>query len=96
MQKTRVHFEQFGWKMNADIVALERIKACDERAKGLCCDLLDLRQLMKSASTYFDPYIERAILGRVHPSYNHTIAQTGRLTSSKPNMQNISGKGGNA
>jgi DNA polymerase I-like protein with 3'-5' exonuclease and polymerase domains len=96
LQKTRVHFEQFGWKMNADIVALERIKACDERAKGLCCDLLDLRQLMKSASTYFDPYIERAILGRVHPSYNHTIAQTGRLTSSKPNMQNISGKGGNA
>ena len=92
MQKTRMRFERFGWKMNADIVALERIKGCDNRAEKLCCDLLDFRQLVKSASTYFDPYIERAVLGRVHPSYNHTIAQTGRLTSSKPNMQNISGK----
>jgi DNA polymerase I-like protein with 3'-5' exonuclease and polymerase domains len=94
IQKTRMRFERFGWKMNADSVALERIKGCDKRAEKLCCDLLDFRQLVKSAGTYFDPYIERAVLGRVHPSYNHTIAQTGRLTSSKPNMQNISGKGG--
>jgi DNA polymerase I-like protein with 3'-5' exonuclease and polymerase domains len=92
LQKTRASFERFGWKMNADIVALQRIKGCDKRAEKLCCDLLDFRQLMKSSSTYFDPYIERAVLGRVHPTYNHTIAQTGRLTSSKPNMQNISGK----
>jgi len=91
-QRTRDHFERFNWKKNADIQALSRIKLHDSKTKQLCEDLIEFRTLAKSASTYFDPYIDRACLGRVHPSYNHTIAQTGRLTSSKPNMQNISGK----
>lgn len=48
------------------------------------------RELTKLKSTYIDalPALVRAD-GRVHTSFNQTIAQTGRLSSTNPNLQNI-------
>ncbi len=53
--------------------------------------LLDYRHLSKLKSTYIDalPALVNPQTGRVHTSYNQTATETGRLSSSKPNLQNI-------
>ena len=53
--------------------------------------VLDWRQLAKLKSTYTDS-LQQAInadTGRVHTSYSLVGAQTGRLSSTDPNLQNI-------
>ncbi|MBS1616079.1 MAG: DNA polymerase I, partial [Bacteroidetes bacterium] len=54
-------------------------------------DILRYRQLSKLKSTYVDalPALVHPQTGRVHTSFNQTIAVTGRLSSVNPNLQNI-------
>lgn len=52
----------------------------------------DTRKIQKADSTYFVPLLEAASTsydGRVHPSINCAVTNTGRTSSSNPNMQNI-------
>ena len=53
--------------------------------------ILLYRQLEKLQSTYVKtlPLLINPETGRVHTSYNQTVAATGRLSSSDPNLQNI-------
>jgi len=53
--------------------------------------VLDYRGLAKLKSTYVDalPTMVNPDTGRVHTSFNQTVAATGRLSSSDPNLQNI-------
>ena len=53
--------------------------------------LLDYRGMAKLKSTYTDklPLMVNRGTGRVHTSYAQTVAVTGRLSSSDPNLQNI-------
>lgn len=54
-------------------------------------DLLNHRKFAKLKSTYVDtlPLLINSKTGRIHTSYNQTIAATGRLSSTNPNLQNI-------
>ena len=53
-------------------------------------DVLDYRERAKIKSTYLDalPALIKGD-GRIHTSLNQTVAATGRLSSSEPNLQNI-------
>ncbi len=53
--------------------------------------ILDYRGLKKLLSTYIDalPQLINPVTGKVHTSYNQTVAVTGRLSSTNPNLQNI-------
>jgi len=53
--------------------------------------ILDYRQLVKLVSTYVDGLIalSRQGNGLVHTTYHQTVAATGRLSSTDPNLQNI-------
>jgi len=53
--------------------------------------ILNFRELKKLKSTYVDalPELVHKKTGRVHTSFNQTVAATGRLSSTNPNLQNI-------
>ncbi len=53
--------------------------------------ILEYRSIAKLRSTYTDKLPEQVNerTGRVHTSYHQAVAQTGRLSSSDPNLQNI-------
>ncbi len=72
---------------STDISVLEAL-ADDHPVPAL---ILEYRQLTKLQSTYLEPLIAAVspMTGRVHASFNQTIAETGRLSSSDPNLQNI-------
>ncbi len=53
--------------------------------------ILDYRQLTKLVNTYLVSLADEINpeTGRIHSSFNQTVAATGRLASSDPNLQNI-------
>lgn len=54
-------------------------------------DILEYRKLSKLTSTYIDPFIKQAQEqdGALYPKYSQVSAQTGRLVTFSPNLQNI-------
>ena len=99
-QLADVLFNQLGCKAykrgksgpSTDSEVLQRIS--DEQP-GVGADvaalILEYRQLTKLVGTYLEAlkqYIHPET-GRIHASFNQTVAATGRLSSSDPNLQNI-------
>lgn len=74
-----------GYSTSADI--LEKLK-CEDPVISM---VLEYRQLTKLKSTYADGlanYIHEDDM-RIHGKFNQTIAATGRISSTEPNLQNI-------
>ena len=72
---------------STDVSVLEELASQHE----LPDKIYNYRQLQKLKSTYVDalPKEINRKTGRVHTSFNQTVAATGRLSSSDPNLQNI-------
>jgi DNA polymerase-1 len=53
--------------------------------------ILEYRAVQKLKSTYVDalPALVNPETGRIHATFNQTVAATGRISSSDPNLQNI-------
>ncbi|MEP6659901.1 MAG: DNA polymerase I [Acidimicrobiales bacterium] len=71
---------------STDAASLERL-----RDQHVIIDLLlDYREVEKLRSTYGEGLLaEVAGDGRIHATFNQTVARTGRLSSDKPNLHNI-------
>ncbi len=87
-------------ELKIDTTGLKKIKTGVSTAAGeleklkgkhpIIEELFEYRELTKLMSTYVDAlpgYVAHD--GKIHTSYNQTIAQTGRLNSTNPNLQNI-------
>jgi DNA polymerase-1 len=96
-QLGRILFDKMGYKggrkgksgqYSTDQAILEGLAA---QGAEVATKVLDWRQLAKLKSTYTDA-LQQSInpaTGRVHTSYSLVGAQTGRLSSTDPNLQNI-------
>ena len=73
---------------STDVTVLERLA---DDGVPIARKVLEWRQFSKLKSTYTDALQEQINpkTGRVHTSYSLTGAQTGRLSSNDPNLQNI-------
>ena len=80
LKKTKRGFYSTNAKVLADLAADHAIVA----------EVLEYRERAKIKSTYLDalPGLVRGD-GRIHTTLNQTVAATGRLSSSEPNLQNI-------
>jgi DNA polymerase-1 len=74
-----------GWSTNVEV--LTGLAEEHEIARRI----LDYRSLSKLKSTYTDalPKLINPETGRIHTSFNQAVTNTGRLSSSDPNLQNI-------
>lgn len=82
-----------GWKV--DSATLTKLSlTCDDDVAQFITDVLSLRQMTKDLGTYYEGYTKLVWPhdGLIHHSLNHTATATGRLSSSEPNGQNLSGK----
>ncbi|MGZ3742044.1 MAG: DNA polymerase, partial [Bdellovibrionota bacterium] len=72
---------------STDVEVLQKLRHQHELPEVI----LEHRELSKLKGTYVDvlPLLRNAHTGRVHTNYNQTIAATGRLSSTDPNLQNI-------
>jgi DNA polymerase-1 len=72
---------------STDVNALEDLKDLHPFPRLL----LEYREVSKLLSTYIDsfPELVHASTGRIHTDFSQTLTVTGRLSSSKPNLQNI-------
>ncbi|MBX3363535.1 MAG: DNA polymerase I [Phycisphaeraceae bacterium] len=76
---------------STDAEVLEKLGEDDTIDSPLPRLILEYRRLTKLVNTYLVA-LKDAILpetGRIHASFNQTVAVTGRLSSSDPNLQNI-------
>jgi DNA polymerase-1 len=73
---------------STDASVLEELAAMGHEVPRL---MMEYRELEKLRSTYVDalPQLVNPHTGRIHTSFNQTVAATGRLSSSDPNLQNI-------
>ena len=73
---------------STDATVLEELAAMGHEVPRL---MMEYRELEKLRSTYLDalPQLVNDRTGRIHTSFNQTVAATGRLSSSDPNLQNI-------
>ena len=73
---------------STDQETLEKLAALGH---ALPIKITEHRQISKLKGTYVDtlPKLIDTKTGRVHSSFNQTVAATGRLSSSNPNLQNI-------
>lgn len=63
------------------------------RQAPICASILEYRKYAKLLGTYVDgllPHIGED--GKIHTCFNQTLTSTGRLSSSNPNLQNISAR----
>jgi DNA polymerase I len=73
---------------STDVTVLQELAENGHVLPGL---LMEYRELAKLENTYLDalPDLVNPDTGRLHTSFNQTVASTGRLSSSDPNLQNI-------
>ena len=73
---------------STDVDVLQELAAQGHELPTL---LMQYRQIEKLRGTYVDalPKAVNPETGRIHTSFNQTVAATGRLASSDPNLQNI-------
>ncbi|HEY7863331.1 MAG TPA: DNA polymerase, partial [Thermoanaerobaculia bacterium] len=77
-------------KTKASSTGVEVLTSLAEQGFALPKLVIEYREISKLKGTYVDALPQLAdAAGRVHTSFRQTVAATGRLSSSDPNLQNI-------
>ena len=97
VQLREVLFERLGMKSAKKTAKTRAVSTAEEVLEELALvhdlprKILDYRSVQKLKSTYVDalPELVDRQTGRIHATFNQTVAATGRLSATDPNLQNI-------
>ncbi len=96
-QLREVLFERLGLKAGKKTAKTRAASTAEEVLDELALvhelprKIIEYRSIQKLKGTYVDalPQLVSAETGRIHATFNQTVAATGRISSSDPNLQNI-------
>ncbi len=96
-QLREVLFERLGMKSGKKTAKTRAASTAEEVLDELALvhelprKIIEYRSVQKLKGTYVDalPQLVNPETGRIHASFNQTVAATGRISSSDPNLQNI-------
>ncbi len=97
IQLREILFERLGLQAGRKTAKTRAQSTAEDVLEELAADhalprrILEYRSVQKLKSTYVDalPELVHPETGRIHATLNQTIAATGRISSSDPNLQNI-------
>src|SRR6185295_8916691 len=97
VQLRAVLFDRLGLRKGKKTAKTRAASTAEEVLEELAAEhelprkILEYRAVQKLKSTYVDalPQLVDPETGRIHASFNQTVAATGRISSSDPNLQNI-------
>jgi DNA polymerase I len=97
IQLRDVLFARLGMRSGKKTAKTRAMSTAEEVLEELAAEhelprkILDYRSVQKLKSTYVDalPGLVDPETGRIHASFNQTVAATGRLSTADPNLQNI-------
>lgn len=87
--------QQIKKALNLVGIPLKSTQADAIEESGISDPLLDIlseqREIQKSISSFGDNFLKliNPVTGRIHTNFNQTVPQSGRYSSSNPNLQNI-------
>lgn len=91
--------QRVGWvpsnpqKPSTSADELEPYAEEDSPRGRLCAEILKYQELSKLYGTYLKNFREKAENGILRGNFNQCVAKTGRLSSSNPNLQNLTRRG---
>ncbi len=89
-QLSAVLYEKMGLKAGTTSTSADVLEVLAEE-HSIAKEILEYRTLEKLRSTYVEalPLAVNPVTGRIHCTFNQSVAATGRLSSQDPNLQNI-------
>jgi DNA polymerase-1 len=96
-QLREVLFERLGLRRGKKTAKTKAASTAEDVLEELALEhdlprrILDYRSVQKLKSTYVDalPLLVHPETGRIHATFHQTVAATGRISSSDPNLQNV-------
>jgi DNA polymerase-1 len=97
VQLREILFERLGMKAGKKTAKTRASSTAEDVLEELAAvhplprKILEYRGIQKLKSTYVDalPFLVEPGTGRIHATFHQTVAATGRISSSDPNLQNI-------
>jgi DNA polymerase-1 len=97
VQLREILFERLGLRAGKKTAKTRAASTAEDVLEELALEhelprkILEYRSVQKLKSTYVDALPELILpeTGRIHATFNQTVAATGRISSSDPNLQNI-------
>ncbi len=77
-----------GGYYSVDKAVISELKPKTKDQRRILEIITELSRLQTLVGTFYGGLLQRQIGGYAHPSMNQTVARTGRLSSSNPNLQN--------
>jgi DNA polymerase I-like protein with 3'-5' exonuclease and polymerase domains len=72
------------------VMASIALNTTNDNVKKYCELQKEAMMYKKAANTYVKAFLDRNVNGLLHPNFNNVATATGRLSSSAPNLQNVS------
>ena len=94
--KTRTKHGDIVYTVDEDVLSkVVNDSKLNKTINNIITNIVDYKKQGKIFNTYYSSFLEKNVDGIIHHTLNQTATRTGRLSSTKPNLQNVPMSGDN-